>query len=587
MYRACFLFCKTLVLLCLSILGGCATSQVWFAPSVTPGATLTPEHGYIALTVINASTAPLPFNHVTLTPKNINTSKDAKAARIQALEEAPNSSTVFFSSLPEGEYTLTDLRGFYSLSDRWYSRWASSKDPVGNFSITKGKITDLGKIIVYPRVVGDRFHYLIVRVPDSHALADVPPDNIRADMDTRNVITWDDDGGDSERQSLYANIAQNPVIYNDRYISPLGNLYLVGKLGFIMKRTAAGIWENDAVETDFDLNSVYESKAGALVVGGDFGKVFIKHPKSEWQDISIPSNMSVDAITAAEDNRLIVIAHNPKTIKIFARSIAEASQPWSVLATLDPESGWQNADQKFFYLKPYTGNHRRLKRVVHNARLIEFNNDWYIASSLQLGKELNFIAATERYLHRVTDNFTTLVPVGDFNEGIDNVLNVGEGYLGINYPGFFKTWTTYYRLAAGETVWEKVSTKVDLCKATGTELAACNKNSPDHATAQDSRSASFEFTSSPVFFNGKDAYAIVKFTRQPKDIKGSYVPIASTDGGQSWFYSTKPLPGNDCIETIPEVHNSILVYCHGQSADFYESDDLGKTWRHVRQSIKF
>lgn len=586
MYRAYLVFRKTLLLSCIFILASCAPSQIWFAPSITPGITLTAEHGYVALTVINASTTPLPFNNVTLTPKNVNTSEDTKAVRIRALEDAPNSSTVFFSSLPPGEYTLSDLRGFYSLGDRWYDRWAMSKDPVGNFSIGKGKITDLGKVIVYPRVVGDRYHYLIVRIPDSRALEDIPADNIPSNMDTQNTLTWDDDGGDSDRQNLYANIVQNPVIYKDRYISPLGNLYLVGKLGFILKRSAAGDWESDAVATDFDLNSVYENNTGALVVGGDFGKVFIKLPKRQWQDISLPFPMSVDAITASQDNKLIVLAHDPKSIRIFARPLDGSAQPWSVQATLHPESGWRNAEKEFFYLKPNMSKYKPYQRVVHGTRLIEFKNDWYIASSLQLGNKLNVIAATERYLHRATDNFSTLIPVGDFNKGIDNVLNVGDGYLGISYPGFFKTWTTYFRHGAGEADWATISTKVELCKAEGAVPAECKRNL-DPVNGQASVEVPFDFTSSPVFITGKDAYAIVKFKRQVKEIKDDYVPISTTDGGKSWFHSTKPLPGNDCIETIPEVHNSILVYCHGQTADFYESKDMGKSWQHVRQSIKF
>lgn len=561
-------------------LSACVTSEVWFAPTVDAKIEIPAKNGFLAVTLIDASTTSLPYNHLTITPKNLNTSAAVKPVRLTTLSHSPNHSTVFFASVPAGEYTLTNIRGFYSYGDRWYSRWASSNQPSGTFTVVAGKISDLGRVILYPKVTGDRYQNLLVRVPDSRALKDVPLSNMRENMDLENIYSWHDDGNDAERRALYANIVQNPVIYNERYKSAQGNLYFVGKLGLIIKRDAAGEWSYDAVDSDKDLNAIYETDKGQLIVGGEYGQVFIKPLSGQWQAIPLPKNMLVDGITTNKTGDLLVVAHDDSRIYIYKKPLADLTSDWKINAYLNPRVGWYNAEGDPFPLKSNSKANTIANRTVFSANLMTFAGKQYLITNLQLGKELSIIGDKKRYRYEVNDDLNQFEARSDFDDGIDIAVPAGASYLGISKAHFINGGKNYFHYDATSESWNTISTRVDLCQAARKDGGSCR------AGEAGSR-ASFEFMGVPVFLSESQVFAIVKLQKSIPDLGTDYIIVDSDTSGKSWTFSNKALPGDECVDTIPESGNSILVFCHGRSADFYESKDAGQSWQHVRESVKF
>ena len=140
----------------LFILGGCS-SGVNMLPTLSEKNMPKENQGVVVVRVINASAYPLPFNQVTITPKNLNESKKIKPSRLRALPVATTGSTIFSSPVTSGSYSLDSIRSFHIQGEFWYSRWAPADAKFGTFDVEAGKVTDLGTIIYYPKPEQDKY----------------------------------------------------------------------------------------------------------------------------------------------------------------------------------------------------------------------------------------------------------------------------------------------------------------------------------------------------------------------------------------------------------------------------------------------
>jgi hypothetical protein len=222
--------------------------------------------------VINVGASVLPFNQLTITPKDVKASKDVKYPRLQSMEDPHGDTSLFASAVPAGEYSLESVRSFFFIGEYIYSTWADGGVDFGVFKVEPGKLTDLGTFIAYRKV--------------------------------------EDDGLDNDRQSAYLALAQNPTIFTDRYLSPSGSLFMLGKLGAILERTKSGEWKDHLLETNSDLYAIAEDAKGRLIVGGAQGALFFKD-KTDWKDISFDVSTRIDGIKwLANGDVLLYMAQN-------------------------------------------------------------------------------------------------------------------------------------------------------------------------------------------------------------------------------------------------------------------------------------
>src|SRR5690606_120787 len=114
--------------------------------------------------------------------------------------------------------------------------------------------------------------------------------------DPTEALGWSEDGMEDEHRTRYVSMVQNPVAYNERYRAPDGTVYLIGKLGAILKHTKNAEWLMDAVDTDADLLAIAATSAGDIILGGEFGKRCRKRSaSSKRNDISFAPTYSVHA----------------------------------------------------------------------------------------------------------------------------------------------------------------------------------------------------------------------------------------------------------------------------------------------------
>ena len=580
------------VALMLIVLTGCA-GDVNMLSTLSEKTQLKPEQGVIVVRVINTSTYPLPFNQVTITPKNLNESKKIKPSRLQAIYAPLTNSTVFASPIASGSYSFDSIRSFHIQGDYWYSHFVPSDAKFGTFEVKSGQVTDLGTIIYYPKPQKDKVLNILVRQPPE-ALGNVLDTFLPFYQYDKSYINgWRDDEFEESRNAVYVSAAQNPVAYNKTYLAPDGSVYFIGKLGVILKRSAVGEWSVDAVDTNLDLFAIAQNEQGDLVVGGNEGKLFIKLINDEqWQDISLAATHDIEEVNFTAQNELEVITRQLHQVNVFRVPLVfdEAIQ-WQPILTYDSIKGWQHKIYgRLIATETKKTNpkktKKKLKRIVAVSTVQEGQQN-RIMISAATGKnyvfdqgdkvEFSYDPNTWQILDKVTDST------------VSRIFPAGVKTMGIKYAGFW-SWTgrpSYFVKDKNDQQWQRIKTRIISCRE---GFKHKGKYCYSDKIQEKEKREQFSFISIPWFDSEQHGLAIVSFSdynfwtgQRKNEIK----IIETHDGGKTWEKTALTLPNKYCGNLVTQVKDRLLLSCEGYSSDFYESIDQGATWQLVREHENF
>lgn len=583
-------FQNIFVALLLIVLAGCA-GDVNMLSTLSEKTKLEHEQGIVVVRVINASSYPLPFNQVTITPKNLNESKKIKPSRLQAIYAPLTNSTVFASPIASGSYSFDSIRSFHIQGDYWYSHFVPSDAKFGTFEIKPGQVTDLGTIIYYPKPQNDKVLNILVRQEPEVAGKILDQFLPFYQYDKSHITGWRDDEFEENRNAIYVSAAQNPVTYNKIYLAPDGSIYFIGKLGVILKRSAEGEWSVDAVDTNLDLFAIAQNERGDLVVGGNEGKLFIKLINDEqWQDISLAATHNIEEVNFTAHNELEVITKQLYQVNVFRVPLAfNDNSQWQPMLTYDSIKGWQHKVYGNFSTTiktPKKRKKKKLKRIVTVSTIKEGQQNRIIVSTAT-GKdyvfdqgvktEFSYDPTTWKILDKVTGST------------ISKIFPAGVKVMGIKYAGFW-SWTgqpSYFVKDDYDQQWQRIKTRIISCREGFKHKGKYCYS--DKAQEKEKRER-FSFVSIPWFDTEQHGLAIVSFsdynfwTGQRK----SEIKIIEThDGGKTWEKTPLTLPNDYCGSLVTQVKDRLLLSCKGYSSDFYESVDQGLTWQLVREHENF
>jgi len=554
------------------------------------------NQGVVVVRVINASAYPLPFNQVTITPKNLNQSEKIKPNRLQALPVATTGSTLFSSPVASGSYSLDSIRSFHIRGDFWYERWGPADAQFGTFNVEAGKVTDLGTIIYYPKPEKDKYLNTILRQPSTK------PASVLADyfsfypFDPEQVLTWSEDEYQEDRDALYISMAQNPVTFKTKYLAPDNTIYFIGKLGVILKRTTDKEWQIDAVDTNLDLSTISQSAQGNLIVGGDEGVVFFKPSDDEWHNISTDKSHHIEEAYFNKKGEIEVITRQESKVHILAKPIDKLNSAWVTLATYNSIGEWVDGDGNKQIISGSEDDNKSKKTKKKKPKRI-------VSATTNRNEHINTITIKQQSLRdniafgsgdSITYGFnpeTWQVVEHDNDTNIAKTFDAGVVKLGVELAGFWSLTgkPTYYKKDINTGEWAKITTSINSCKA---DYKRSGKLciAPDKKTQIKIQKDDFSFTSIPWYTSNTQATAIASFSdynfwsgRRNNEVK----IIKTNDGGQSWQKTDFELPSKFCTHLVSEVKDSMLLACKGVSADFYESVDQGKTWQQVREHENF
>ncbi len=569
-----------LVALLVLVLGGCA-GQVNMLPTLTQQSHLQVNQGVVVVRILNASAYPLPFNQLTLTPENLNESKDIKPERLISLPPRIDGTTVFSAPINAGRYALNSIRAFHIRGEYMYSRWVSSDAKFGTFDIKPGQVTDLGTIIFYPKPQDEEYIETLVKLPEPQ-IGEVLDKYFQFyKYDKNTILTWNTDEHIEEHQALFASVAQNPITYSARYLAPDNTLYFLGKLGVIIKRTAQGDWELDAVDTIFDLKTIAQNKKGDLIVGGSEGQLFWKAAGSDWQDISLEHDFQIDKLYFSNEDSIDMIARLETELIVLRADTNQQSMTWQELNKFSSDSRWYN-------MRPSDKNitndsHRKAKRISGADLLQTAEGNFIIVRTQFIQEDPVFFNGDVETFGYEADTWEVFMP--EKKPVFSAIVNSGAIKIGIKKSGFW-SWsgrTTYRRYVNSSDSWEEIVTFVYKCKEVDVSYS-------EHCKSSENNKVYFNFLSLPWFQNDIEGIAVVSFSDYSFwSGKSTYeTRILSTgDGGQSWTDTGKSLPMKFCSSIVPEVKELLLLSCDGATSDFYESLNNGTDWIHVRQHENF
>lgn len=575
-------------LLLLLLLGGCA-GQVNMNDALSASTQLQSNQGIVVARVINASGYPLPFNHLTIAPEGVNQSKTIKYERLVTLDRSDKETTVFASPVNAGNYAMSDIMSFYAHGDYLYTKFVSANTQFGLFKVEPGKVTDLGTLIYYPKPQGDKYVEVMLRTQDA-----LPGEVLKRhfpffQFNESEVLGWDVDGKDDERMDLLASVAQNPVVFNKRYVANDDSIYLLGPLGVILKRTPDGDYEIDAVDSNLPLNSIVTSSGGDIAVGGKEGTLFLKRAGSEeWQDISLETDMNVLALHLHQEQFLDVVANTTYDLKVLRANITDTNPAFELVNEFSTRKGWKFSDIPKSTDKK-AKKQPKARRII-GAELTQQEDGFVLTVQTTAVRAYSPLSNTkDRSFNVNPENWVSVTEPRENDDVVDFKVPAGKVELGIE-RGSFWSWTglpSYYRFDSNSASWQEIETRIFRCadKALITE-DGCAKSPENKKGSMES----FRFTSLPWFKDELTALAIVNFSNVSfwSGERTSETKIIKTvDGGKTWKDTTYSLPKDYCSSVLAEVADTFVVFCAGATSDFYESKDGGASWQHKRQQDNF
>ncbi len=568
----------------LMLLGGCVASSVNMKPPVTSETPINND-GVVVARVINAGGSMLPFNQLTITPKNINESKDNKYPRLTSLNDPGGSTSLFASAIPPGEYSVDSVRSFFVIGEYFYSLWASGGVDLGVFNVEPGKITDLGTFIYYRKVDGDKYSDRLIRIPQTNNQDMINQYRAFLKYDPANVLSWNEDGSDTDRFSSYVSLSQNPTLFTERYLSKSGSLFLLGKLGSVLERTPTGEWRQDALDTNADLNAIAQDAKGQLLVGGDQGALFFKGRDAKWQNISLDISTKIDSIQFMPSGDALIYAVQNGIGVVLHGNPTKGKSAWKKYYSYVAHKGWRDANEQVLSTGEPEAKVITNKQRIASVRFETFLGRDYIRVGIQQSgndNEFDTLDRVDNKLFRVASD-TQLVYESEMAGKMDRITQAGNVSLGVKIAGFW-SWTGkdgYFRYDSATSNWVEINTVVNNCPGLTAKNKACKVNGKTL-----NRVSGFNFISTPVFVTAEKGYASVRLSLMGNDDKNPFM-VVTTDGGKSWKKMDAGFPGKFCTDMVPEMTDRIMLYCAGVSGDFYESIDEGKTWKHVRQHQVF
>ncbi|WNC67680.1 hypothetical protein RI845_14280 [Thalassotalea nanhaiensis] len=583
-------FNRFLLLTGFILLSGCS-SQININEPLTAKTKIDQQQGVVVVRVINASSYPLPFNHLTIAPKNLNESKNVKFERLVSLKTHTTDSNIFSSAIKAGSYSLSSVSSFHRNGDYFYSRGAGAEIKFGTFEVEQGKITDLGTIIYYPKPQDDKYINTLTRLEGTQSVEVLNKFFPFYNYDMNQVLTWNEDELDEERYSTYVSIAQNPVTFNHKYAAPDGSMYFIGKLGVIIKRSAEGEWEIDAVDSNVDLNTIKQSQNGDLIVAGNEGVVFFKKFGGEWQDISLTTTSNIKQIEIT-NNHAELMSFQTTTAEIYRANLTEDTPKWLKMASYTTFSGWKDGDgntQQISVIgkKDKTTTKRKVREIfnIQTHKLL----DQHVVS-ITYGSNYDLAAFGDGYSKDFTfDPETWEVKTEENSADIVKTIQAGHAKIAIEKASYWSLTGKPSMYTVDETGMQKneLSTVIKSCNE-GYTLGKkiCFKGKEHEKIKRES----FNFVSIPWFLNEQEAFSIVSFRHYnffAGPAKTEYKILKTNDGGNNWVKTDLELPNEYCMDIVSQVKDRILLSCDGVSGDFYESSDFGETWQHVRQHENF
>jgi len=559
----------------------CANSKINVVPAYSAQQLWNAEQGLVVARVINASPYPLPYNYLTLAPKDVFEAKENKFQRIANLKTIGDKASLFASGLAPGSYSLSDLYSYRNYGNYYYQNFGSVEASFGTFVVEAGKVTDLGTLIYYRKPDGDVYYDVVNRKADAGLTLDLVKQSLPsvvAKVDFNSPLSWSEDENSDDRQDQYLNMAQNPINYNQAYPLADGGWKFTAPLGMLISRDAGGEWGLEAVETDYELEFYSRNQSGDQLVSSADKILYLKLAGSDsWQSFPAPEvdvrfnkdnkEFALAALQLLDDGSFVALYHSDYFLLL--RHKPQGENKWSSRTVYSPGLQWMSVDhylQKQDEIATALAQKKTNKRVKRKKKIASFSirshrGDFYIAAD----KSLYRLSTKDFQAEAINKDFSV---EGLDQSGLDQITihrsSIWDGSV-----------TTEYSLDDGNS-WNSYNKSLDRCPAS--PAPESNSKCSDGKR----RFQSYRHASLPVFYQDGTAYSI--FTKVAINFWNSRrtstkLMVRSVDGGKTWLEVKDVELPKHCHRMIKGVGNEILLSCSSTTGQFYHTDKDKIEWQ--------
>jgi len=303
------------------------------------------NHGVVVLRVTDLAGG-IPFDRITFESVKSDGSARGSTRRIDARSISDRGSSEYVAVIKAGEYSLSELFGKAGIADPGLVRRVESTGDLGTFTVTDGRLTNLGTVFYYPAPSGDRYRDLLVRskrFPGVENLLATHYAKLERSLETLDPpLTWNQTLPVSDSGPHYSNLALNPVAL-DQALTFDDEVIILSRLGGMLRGGAGREWRADAVVSDTAVVFVDKNQHGDIIAVTEDGSLFLQSAgQRAWLQVAGPEAAGKLLTATINDERsLQVFVQSQYTLTVFDAP-AVAAPDWTARIAYRPDLGWQS-----------------------------------------------------------------------------------------------------------------------------------------------------------------------------------------------------------------------------------------------------
>jgi hypothetical protein len=578
---------RTLGIFLLFAAAACTTSKVNLIPNNSGNVPLAQNEGLVVARVINASPFDRTLNYLTLAPKQLHESESEKWQRLQAVKDFNGNSTLFVAPVKAGEYSLSSVHGYHVEGNFYYQQWMPVAPSFGTIKVVPGEVTNLGTLVYYHKPDGERFSKMLSRFEDLESVSeDITRHEPRlmAMADASNARSWDADELSVEREDVFLNIVQNPVVFNRKFPIAPDKWAFTTKLGVLMTLDAEQGVTLEDVDTLYDLVHFCAVPSGPRLVSDALSRVWLSMSEgAQWQEASLElqEGDTVAGVHVSEDQRLFVVTNGNGTVRIvelFESAPAQTRMVYSKAYNWLANDEFQRREAARIAALSDPGkvnDAERKRSALEGIQALSFQQQLF----LLVNEKLHVLDADGEQVQALPfdGKFRSLEPAG-----WDKLFATWES----EWYGSVQHWVSD---DVGQS-WRRILYKVDRCPQEGIPegLNEANRNSVRCEGMTGPRWSKHYPLSQPIMFeNGRGFSVARRGSNEVASRQNDHYLIETEDGGELWKRSESVLP-KYCWRLMHGFdEGEIILNCRYSTGQMYRAHKDALEWELIHEPAPF
>lgn len=216
---------------------------------------------------------------------------------------------LFVADLPVGSYRISGFELYAEQTNRRADGVGALQinEKLGQFSVSGNSLTNLGTLVIQPRLYGRSRVAGISRVPPQEEIPDLFQALTGID-ELDDIRGWDEAVPEGMQGNLELFVLRSPLAQPLQILAD-GSLIGGTRLGGVHVRDAEGEWRLEFLPELASVDSITENGDGWLILSSDSDHLYARHRTAEaWTKVEMPKGYHRPIIGSIDDSTLYVLA---------------------------------------------------------------------------------------------------------------------------------------------------------------------------------------------------------------------------------------------------------------------------------------